>query len=160
MKRILTTIVLLSALATATFAQNGKAIYNKYSDRQEVSAVYISPAVFKMMKKLPDINTTAGDINLTPMIESLTGFYLLSTQHKATGSYIKADVDKALKEGKYELLLEAKEDRENVRIYTVSKDEIVTSLAIVTTDDSSVTFICLDGKIPESALEKLLQASL
>lgn len=160
MKRLLTTAVLLVALTASTFAQCGKTIYNKFSDREDVSAVYISPTVFKMMKRLPDINTTAGDINLTSVVETLTGFYLISAQKPDVTSSLKAEIDKAIKDNKYEMLLEAKDDTENVKFYTISKDDIVNSLVIITTESAGVTFICFDGKIPESALEKLMQAAL
>ena len=53
MKRI---IILAALLLTtiASFAQNGKSIYQKYSEAEGVSAVYISPAMFKLIGKIPD----------------------------------------------------------------------------------------------------------
>ena len=49
MKRILVmTVAVLTAVSA--FAQSGKDIYNRYSGREGVSAVYISPAMFRGRK--------------------------------------------------------------------------------------------------------------
>ena len=54
MKRILLLAVLLLSALTAS-AQSGKSLYQKYSDAENVSAVYISPSMFKLIGKLPEI---------------------------------------------------------------------------------------------------------
>ena len=50
MKRALLTIMIALAALTAS-AQNYKSLYQKYSDDERVTAVYISPAMFKMIGK-------------------------------------------------------------------------------------------------------------
>ena len=56
MKRI---IILFAALllSFSAFAQNGKSIYQKYSDAENVSAVYVSPAMFRMIGQIPDLES-------------------------------------------------------------------------------------------------------
>ena len=49
MKKIIAISVML-LIAVGAFAQEGKRLYNKYSAQEGVSAVYISPAMFKLMK--------------------------------------------------------------------------------------------------------------
>ena len=49
---IIAATLLLGVLA---HAQDGKSIYNKFSDEEGVSAVYISPSMFKLIGKLPEI---------------------------------------------------------------------------------------------------------
>ena len=46
---IIAAVMLLGTLAKA---QDAKSIYNKFSDEQGVSAVYISPSMFKLIGKL------------------------------------------------------------------------------------------------------------
>lgn len=41
MKKILMTAVMM-VLCVAAFAQDGKSIYNKYSDKENVSRIYLS----------------------------------------------------------------------------------------------------------------------
>ena len=57
-------------VTVSAFAQDGKSIYKKYSDAENVSAVYISPAMFRMMGKIPDMEVGASEMNLTPVIKS------------------------------------------------------------------------------------------
>ena len=60
MKRIIATALML-LMTVGAFAQEGKRLYNKYSDQDGVSAVYISPAMFKLIGQLPDINIESAD---------------------------------------------------------------------------------------------------
>ena len=73
MKKIYIILVLL-ALSVTALAQNGKSLYNKYSDRPGVEAVYISPAMFRMIGKIPDVEFKDGEIDFTPIIKSMSGF--------------------------------------------------------------------------------------
>ena len=66
-------------ITVSAFAQDGKSIYKKYSDAENVSAVYISPAMFRMMGKIPEMEVGDSEMNLTPVVKSLTGLYLISS---------------------------------------------------------------------------------
>ena len=96
-------------VAISSFAQDGKSIYRKYSDSENISAVYVSPAMFKMIGKLPDIELNDGEVNFYPIIKSLTGLYIINSENAGINAQLYADVDKFIKSGKYELLMEAKD---------------------------------------------------
>ncbi len=159
MKKTSILAVLLLALCASAFAQDGKRIYNKYSDNKGVSAVYISPAMFKLMGKLPEIDVAEGDIDLTPVIREMEGMYLISIEDSKAGKELKLDAEKMVKNGRYELLMEAKEEGEAVKIYVISDDGYVTSLVLIASDSDETTFIALDGKIKQEDLEILIQAA-
>lgn len=153
MKKIISIAAFL-LLAVAAFAQDGKSIYNKYSDSKDVSAVYISPAMFKLIGRLPDMRMGDASRNFTPIVRSLKGLYIISSESAAVTSSLEADVARLVKRGHYEMFMEAKENGETVRMYTVSAEDIVTSLVLLT---SSGTFICLDGNMSMEALMKLVE---
>ena len=73
MKKIYAIIAAI-ALAVPAFAQGGKELYNKYSDLPGVSAVYISPAMFRLIGRIPDVDLADEDVNFTPIIKSMNGF--------------------------------------------------------------------------------------
>ncbi|MBR1927742.1 MAG: DUF4252 domain-containing protein, partial [Bacteroidales bacterium] len=50
---VLAAVVALCAIQAT--AQDYKSIYQKYSDDERVTGVYISPAMFKMIGKLPEV---------------------------------------------------------------------------------------------------------
>ena len=159
MKRI-ALIAALLLLTISSFAQNGRRIYQKYSDTEGVSAVYISPAMFRLMGKMPELQMEGEDINLAPLVLSLSGLYLISCEDSAVGKEIIKDAEKLVAAGKYELLLEAKDSGEAVRIYTVGDDKTVTGFVMIAADSSETTFICLDGTMEREELENLLAQSM
>ncbi len=160
MKKLAIIAGLLLAICTSTFAQSGKSIYNKYSDSKGASAVYISPSMFKLIGKLPDIDVADGEVNLTPVVKSLEGMYLISIEDSKDSKKLKEDAEAMVKSGKYELLMETKEDGETVRIHVINSGEYVTSLVILTSERDETTFIAFDGKIRQEDIEKLLAASI
>ena len=155
MNRIFALLVLLAASVTA-FAQNGRSLYNKYSDYDNVEAVYISPAMFRLIGKIPDMELQEGNVNLGPVIKSLTGLYILSTTREDIAANLAADVNHFIQRGSYELLMEAKDSGEVMRLYTVGDEQIVNSLVMLARDAAETSFICLDGTMPRDELETLI----
>lgn len=140
----------------SSFAQDGKSIYQKYSDSENISAVYVSPAMFKMIGKLPDIELNDGEVNFYPIIKSLTELYIINSENAGINAQLYADVEKFIKSGKYELLMEVKDSGQTVRMYTVGNDVTVNSFVMIAKDGGETTFICIDGNMNRSDLEKLL----
>ncbi|MBO5406894.1 MAG: DUF4252 domain-containing protein [Bacteroidales bacterium] len=156
-------LFLLAAMLLVTissFAQDGKSIYQKYSDSEDISAVYVSPAMFKLIGKLPDIEMNSGEVNFYPIIKSLTGLYIINSSNKNINAQLYADVEKFIKSGRYELLMEAKDSGETVKMYTVGNDTVVNSFVMVARDGDETTFICIDGNMNRTDMEKLLAESI
>jgi len=155
MKRIITIAVFLLA-ALSAFAQTGKSIYNKYSEEKNVSAVYISPSMFKLMGKLPDMEAADEDFNITPFVKSLEGFYLIDSENMKVNDELKKDVEKFIAGKTYELLMEAKDDGETVRFYSHTKGEFVTSFVMISIEDDECTFMCLEGQMLKEDIDKAM----
>ena len=155
MKRI---VILFAALllTCSAFAQNGKSIYQKYSDAENVSAVYVSPAMFRMIGRIPDLEVGDDNVNLSPVIRALTGLYILNSENPAINDNLRADAERFIKSGKYELLMEAKDTGETVRMYTVGNDRLIEGFVMLAAEPGEVTFICLDGQMPRKEFEELL----
>lgn len=155
MKRFYTLLLAL-CVAVSALAQNGKDLYKKYSDLPEVSAVYISPAMFRIIGRLPDVSLEDKDVNLSPIIKSMTGFYLLSCETEAVGGKLYNEVSRLVNGGKYELLLEAKEDGTVTRLYSVGGEKEISSLVFLSKDGAEVTYIGIDGRMDRAELENIL----
>lgn len=149
-------IALASLIGASAFAQDGKTIYNRYSEADGVSAVYISPAMFKLMNRIPDLELQSGNVNLGPIIKSLTGMYIIDSENPAINEDIKRDVDRFIRRGDYEILLEAKENGEVTRIYTMGPESTVTGFVLFSFEGDECNFICINGEIPREALEELI----
>ena len=149
-------LVAMLMLSISAFAQDGRSLYNKYSDYDNVEAVYISPAMFRLIGKIPDVEMNGEDVNLGPIIKSLSGLYILSIKEDGIAQELADDVNRFIKKGQYELLMEAKENGETMRLYTVGDEKVVNSLVMLARQGDETDFICLDGTIPRDKLEELI----
>ena len=149
-------LVAMLLVSISALAQDGRSLYNKYSDYDNVEAVYISPAMFRLIGKIPDVDMQGESVNLGPIIKSLSGLYILSIKEDRIAQDLADDVNRFIKKGQYELLMEAKDNGEVTRMYTVGDDFTVNSFVLLAREGSEVNFICIDGTIPRDQLEDLI----
>ena len=162
MKRIFAIAIML-LITVGAYAQSGKTIYNKYSDSNGVSAVYISPAMFRMIGQLPGLNVEAADgekVDIAPLVRSFEGFYLLSVSDKSQAAELKKEAQSMINSGRFEMLMEAKDSGSTVRIYTVGDDKTISSLVMLAQEGDSVQFICLEGSMNRKDFETLIAKSI
>lgn len=147
-------------IAVGAFAQEGKRLYNKYSDQEGVSAVYISPAMFKLMGQLPDINVETADgkkMDMAPLVRSFSGFYMLSFEKKSAASAeLYKEVTSLVNKGNFELLMEVKDDGSTIRMYTLGDEKVVSSFVCIINEEDETMFFSLEGSMNRSDLEKLI----
>lgn len=151
-------VILAAAVCVGAAAQNVNAIYKKYAAEKGVSAVYISPAMFEMVKSVPTVSVMDGNLELMEVIRSFTGMYILhfdgrNAQAKAG---MKKDVEGYIARAKLELLMEAREDEENVRIFVTKKKDLITEFLMLVDDGGETTMIGITGALSEEALQKAL----
>ena len=149
-------LALMLLMSVTALAQNGRSLYNKYSDHENVEAVYISPAMFRLMGRIPDMQMQDGSMNLGPIIKSLTGLYILNITQEDIADSLADDVNRFIQKGEYELLMEAKDNGEVTRMYTVGDDAFVHSFVMLSRSGGETDFICLDGTMPREQLEALI----
>ena len=159
MKKIIAISVML-LIAVGAFAQEGKRLYNKYSDQEGVSAVYISPAMFKLMGQLPDINVETADgkkMDMAPLVRSFSGFYMLSFEKKSAASAeLYKEVTSLVNKGNFELLMEVKDDGSTIRMYTLGDEKVVNSFVCIVNEEDEMMFFSLEGSMNRSDVEKLI----
>lgn len=147
-------------LAVGASAQEGKKLYNKYSDQEGVSAVYISPTMFKLMGQLPDMNVETADgqkIDIAPLVRSFSGFYMLNFEKKsAVSTELYKEVTTMVAKGNFELLMEVKDSGSTIRMYTLGDEKVVNSFVCIINEDEQTMFFSLEGTMNRSDLEKLI----
>lgn len=147
-------LTLLFALAAFTaFGQDYKTIYQKYSDDERVTAVYISPAMFKMIGKLPEVRIEDNGLDLAPMIKSMTGFYMLQTDDASLAEKISKDVTRIVGGGKFETLMEVKDKGQKVNILSLGDENLLKSLLLTVFDKEESVFIGIDGLMRRADVE-------
>lgn len=146
-------VATLMMISVAMFAQSGKSIYKKYSDCEKVSAVYISPAMFRLMGQIPSLEIEEEDVDLAPVIRSLKGMYIINSENPDIRESVIKDVERFVDSDDYELLMEAKEEGEIVRIYTVGNEQTVKGFVMLALEATELTFICIDGEMDRNDLD-------
>ena len=86
----------------------------------------------------------------------MTGFYLLEADNADVASRLHSEVKRLLDGRQYELLFEAKENGEITRLYTTGNDNTVTSLVLISKENTELTFMCLEGQMDREELENIL----
>lgn len=158
MKKIIILLLAVAVSMVSSAAQNSKKkIYSEYSGKPGVSAVYISPAMFKLMKTVPDIEINSQEVNFSRFIRTLEGMYILNTSDQDIASRLAKDVESELRYGKHELLMEAIEDNQTTRIYIVQNDSIVSDLILLSRDGRSTSYISITGEMPLDELSKMIK---
>ena len=159
MKKIMIIAVML-LMAVGAYAQEGKRLYNKYSDMDGVSAVYISPTMFRLMGQLPDLDVEMSDgqkMDIAPLVRSFSGFYMLSFEQKSAASAeLYKEVTAMVNKSNFELLMEVKEAGSTIRMYTLGDEKVVNSFVCIINEDDETMFFCLEGTMNRSDLEKLI----
>lgn len=159
MKKLATIVAALFLLTASTWAQDGNSLYNKYSDNEKVTAVYISPAMFELIGKLPNMDMKDCPVDIAALIKELKGMYILGSEDPKTSEDLIDDVKKYIKKNKFEMLMEIKEKGETIKMYTTGTDKTVYQFILTATGDDGFKFICLDGDISRKDLEKVIEES-
>lgn len=158
MKKIIILLLAFAVSMVSSAAQNSKKkIYSEYSGKPGVSAVYISPAMFKLIKTVPDIEINSQEVNFSRFIRTLEGMYILNTSDQDIASRLAKDVESELRYGKHELLMEAIEENQTTRIYIVQNDSIVSDLILLSRDGHSTSYISITGEMPLDELSKMIK---
>lgn len=160
MKKLMIIIAAL-AVAISASAQTAKTIYNKYSGKSNVSSVYISPAMFKLMGTIPEIEMGDEDIDISSVISSLDGMYILESENRQVSKALLEESEKLLGRGNYELLMEVNDEDENVKMYVRIEGEVIKSFLLFASEkyESDASLIMFDGAINRKDLQTLLSAT-
>ncbi len=137
---------------------NANSFYSKWAEKEGVSATYISRSMFKMIRKIPQIQLYKP-VDLTPVIKNLDGLYMLefnTAQRNTANGGLRKDIQAVLKG--YEKLMERREGEQVTRLFIATDGKTVSSFVMTRMDIGSNygQFVCIEGAIPQSEFEKVI----
>ena len=139
---------------------NAKAnsFYSKWAEKDGVSATYISRSMFKMIRKIPQIQLDRP-VDLTPVIKNLDGLYMLEfnrLQRNTSNGGLRKDIQTVLKG--HEKLMERREGEMVTRLFIATDGKTVSSFVMTRMDINSNygQFVCIEGAIPQEEFEKVI----
>lgn len=121
-----------------------------------MNAVYISPAMFKLIKKVPDVSINDKEVNFSNFIRTMDGIYILNATDPEIGERLCADVEKELKAGRHELLMEAVEGNQITRIYIIEHNDIISDLILLSKGGDTTSYISITGVMPLEEVSKMI----
>lgn len=83
--------------------------------------------------------------------------YILDVEDTVLAARLKGEVEDFVAKGKYELLMEAVDEDERMRIYVALEKGIVTDFMMLVAERQETSVISITGKMPFESLEQLLK---
>lgn len=132
MKKILLTLALILS-ATGLFAQKNP--FEKFSDMNGVTSVYISKNMLSLLPK--DSKMNYGGVNVGSFINKLSSILILSSEDKKIGQQMVALANNQVKGNDYQLLMRVKsDDNQRVNFFMKGKPENIQELIMVVDGNS------------------------
>jgi len=147
-RHVILVIVLFSA--ATCFGQNR--LFDKFSEMDNVTSVYISKAMFQM---LPNINTQG--LNLGDMKGKIESLQILSTEDKSTAEKMRKDFSSLEKRDKEELM-RVRDGDTRATFFAVKDGDIITELFMLADNKDDFTIIQLLGKFTLQDIQDITEA--
>lgn len=143
-------ITLLCLLITQLgAAQNSKALFDKYAEQDDVTSVYVSKAMFKMM---PTIETAGLSlVNMKGKVESLQ---IITTERMDLAPKMRNDFSQLIKKG-HEELMRVRDGKTKATFYADMKDDLVKELIMLADTEEGFTIIQLLGNFTLQDIQEI-----
>lgn len=130
--------------------------FERYSDTKNITYVYISKYMLQIAGKKAAGSLPGVNVNINKIINKLTGIQIITSEEKHTAARLKTEIQRLLKNDKYEQLMQVNEDDENVRIYhRESKQQSV--IVMLNEDANETAVIVLSGSFTLKDIMNLTQ---
>lgn len=158
MKRFILMLAAVMIAVTSLAQSSDNSLYKKYSGKPGVSSVYISPAMFKLMQKLPEVELADDkDVHFERIIKTFEGMYIIEAEDTPLVKELTSDVEALLQKGQLALLMEVVEKDEKVRMYVRQEGEVVKQFIMLELEDDSATYISIVADMPVEDFNALIQ---
>ncbi len=126
MKKAILSILLLATI-TFTFAQ--KNYFDKFSDMDGVTSVYISKSMLSMLK---DSKADFNGVDVGSFLNKLSSILILTSEDKKVAPQMLSLANERVKGRDYELLMRVKsDDNDNVNFFMRGKPEKINELIMI-----------------------------
>ena len=158
MKRFILMLAAAMIAVTSLAQSSDNSLYKKYSGKPGVSSVYISPAMFKLIQKLPEVELADDrDVHFERIIKTFEGMYIIEAEDTPLVKELTSDVEALLQKGQLALLMEVVEKDEKVRMYVRQEGELIKQVIMLELEDDSATYISIVADMPVEDFNALIQ---
>lgn len=151
MKRIYTFALLLAIAIVGASAQITE-FFERYSNTDGVTSVFISKSLLRMM---PDIKTEGVEVK--EIADKLESIRILTTEDKSMAAKLREDATKNLRLKGYEELLRVNEGDEKTGIFMKTGEKNVNEYLIINQETDEFNAILITGRITPSDIQKMVK---
>lgn len=148
MRRFIALIAMLLPLMAIAQNPDFSKLTKKYADNDKVMVMNLSQ---QQLMAFMDDDDSAEDLK---NIDSIT---LMMTEGKALGEEIFKTASKTIKRIKAEEMLSTSDEEYNIRVYTTSNDDVITSVILSIISDEQSGLVIINGTIPSDKLNNLIK---
>lgn len=148
MRRFIALIAMLLPLMAIAQNPDFSKLTKKYADNDKVIVMNLSQ---QQLMAFMDDDDSAEDLK---NIDSIT---LMMTEEKALGEEIFKTASKTIKRIKAEEMLSTSDEEYNIRVYTTSNDDVITSVILSIISDEQSGLVIINGTIPSDELNNLIK---
>ncbi len=148
MRRFIALIAMLLPLMAIAQNPDFSKLTKKYAGNDKVMVMNLSQ---QQLMAFIDDDDSAEDLK---NIDSIT---LMMTEEKALGEEIFKTASKTIKRIKAEEMLSTSDEEYNIRVYTTSNDDMITSVILSIISDEQSGLVIINGTIPSDELNNLIK---
>ncbi len=148
MRRFIALIAMLLPLMAIAQNPDFSKLTKKYAGNDKVIVMNLSQ---QQLMAFIDDDDSAEDLK---NIDSIT---LMMTEEKALGEEIFKTASKTIKRIKAEEMLSTSDEEYNIRVYTTSNDDVITSVILSVISDEQSGLVIINGTIPSDELNNLIK---
>lgn len=148
MRRFIALIAMLLPLMAIAQNPDFSKLTKKYAGNDKVIVMNLSQ---QQLMAFIDDDDSAEDLK---NIDSIT---LMMTEEKVLGEEIFKTASKTIKRIKAEEMLSTSDEEYNIRVYTTSNDDVITSVILSIISDEQSGLVIINGTIPSDELNNLIK---
>lgn len=148
-------LLFLFCATTIAQAQDLDSFYKKYSDKEGITAVYISKNMLNLAGGQNFGNT--GNINFKALSGKVESVQILTSEKGKVKDELAKEISAITKNG-YEMLMQVKDEGEQVDFYVKNKsDKTISEFIISVNDPDETAFIRITGAFTMDDLRELIK---
>ncbi|MFA7388917.1 MAG: DUF4252 domain-containing protein [Proteiniphilum sp.] len=131
-------VLALALTASGLFAQKNP--FEKFTDMEGVTSVYISKSMMSLMPK--NMNMDLGNVDVSNFINKLSSILILTSENKPVAQEMVSLANKRIRDDQYELLMRVKsDDGERVNFFMKGIPESISEMIMIVEENDGESVI-------------------
>ncbi|MBR5930063.1 MAG: DUF4252 domain-containing protein [Prevotella sp.] len=157
MKKIMIKTILCAVMALTTLNAHAQVkAFEKYSDMNGITYVYISKAMLSALSGRLNKMPSMPNVDAQVLVNKLSAIQLIHAEKNDMRAKLRSEVQGIVKKDKYELLMQVKEDGNKADIYqNIGPQQ--SAVVMLTEEKDGVTAIVFSGKFTTEDVMKMVK---